>query len=85
MRKSCLLFCLFLLFALPVIAQEATIVGTVTDNSGAVVPNAKITITSVETGLARTLTTNDSGQYVAGALHIGRLQTKGRGQRLLRR
>ena len=70
------MFCLFLLLVLPAIAQEATIVGTVTDNSGAVVPNAAITITNTATGIARTLTTNDSGQYVASALSIGNYKVK---------
>ena len=52
-------------------AQEATIVGTVTDTSGAVVPNATITITNAETGVARGLPSNGDGQYVAPGLHIG--------------
>lgn len=32
------------------LAQEATIVGTVTDSTGAAVPNAKITLTNTDTG-----------------------------------
>ncbi|MGB7493942.1 MAG: TonB-dependent receptor [Candidatus Acidiferrum sp.] len=57
-------------------AQEATIVGTVTDPSGGVVPNVTITITNVKTGLLRTLTTNDVGQYVAPGLPIGTYDLK---------
>ena len=49
----------------------ASIVGTVTDPSGAAVANAKITITSVETGLARSTVTNSSGSYAAHELPIG--------------
>ena len=45
-------------------AQEATIVGTVTDPSGAAVANAKITVTRAETGLAQTIATSDNGEYV---------------------
>lgn len=41
--------------------QEATILGTVTDPSGSVVPNVKVTITHVETGESRSSTTNDAG------------------------
>jgi Carboxypeptidase regulatory-like domain len=51
--------------------QEATIVGTVTDASGSVVPNVTVTITNTGTGEARTSTTNDTGQYVAPGLIIG--------------
>jgi hypothetical protein len=52
-------------------AQEATIVGTITDASGATVPNVAITITNTQTGQARHLTTNGAGQYVAADLQIG--------------
>src|SRR5207245_10005455 len=49
----------------------ATIVGTVTDTSGAVVPNVGITVTSQETGLTRKTTANQSGYYVAPLLPVG--------------
>ncbi len=62
---------LFLIFAATAFAQEATIVGTVTDPSGAAVPNASITITNTETGVARTLPSSSDGQYVAPDLGIG--------------
>jgi hypothetical protein len=49
-----------------------TITGSVTDESGAVVPAATITITNTGTGtVARTLQSNDSGVYVAEALPVG--------------
>src|SRR5260370_36863089 len=57
-------------------AQDATVVGTVTDPSGSVIANVKITITNAETSLARTITTNDSGQYVAVDLRIGHYSIK---------
>ena len=57
-------------------AQDAAIVGTVTDPSGASVPNVKITLTNTETGLARTATTTDSGQYVFPELKIGHYEAK---------
>ncbi len=62
-------FCL--LFVMHGFAQEATIVGTVTDPTGASVPNVTITITNVDTGLARTITTASDGQFVVPDLHIG--------------
>jgi hypothetical protein len=52
-------------------AQEATIVGTVTDATGAAVANAKITLTNTDTGITRTISTSADGQYVAPDLHIG--------------
>ncbi len=51
--------------------QDATIVGTVTDPSGASVPNVAITVTHVETAETRTTVTNGDGQYVVSALKIG--------------
>jgi len=60
-----------LLFARSALAQEATIVGTITDPTGAAVANANISITNTDTGIARTITTASDGQYAAPQLHIG--------------
>jgi len=57
-------------------AQDATIVGTVTDPSGAAVPNVKVTATSIETGLVSTANTSDSGAYVIPELKIGHYDVK---------
>ncbi|HWF92128.1 MAG TPA: carboxypeptidase regulatory-like domain-containing protein, partial [Terriglobales bacterium] len=57
-------------------AQEATIVGTVTDPSGSVLPNVNITITNTDTGRVNTFATNDAGQYVAPGLVIGHYSVK---------
>ncbi len=66
------LLLLFLGFAVPqAFAQQGTIVGTVFDPSGALVPNAKITITSVETDTARQYVTNNDGNYTASNLSVG--------------
>jgi hypothetical protein len=64
--------------SLPFLAygQNATIVGTVTDPSGAVVPNVTITITHVETGRAQVFASNDAGQFVAPDLRIGHYTVK---------
>ncbi len=72
LRLVALLAVLVLLFAAQALAQEATVVGTVTDPSGAAVPNVSITVTNTDTGLARSLTTSNDGQYVAPDLGIGR-------------
>ena len=45
-------------------AVNATLLGTVTDSSGAAVANVKVTITETRTGITRTSPTNDSGNYV---------------------
>jgi outer membrane receptor protein involved in Fe transport len=46
-------------------AVYGSIYGTVTDPSGAVVPNATVTITDVAKGTSSSVTTNASGGYVA--------------------
>ncbi len=53
-------------------AQQATILGTVSDPSGAAVPNATITVTDLETNRITHFTTNNVGQYLAPDLPIGR-------------
>jgi hypothetical protein len=45
--------------------------GTVKDPSGAVVPNAKITVTNKETGAARTTMSDSMGNYHVAALAVG--------------
>jgi len=52
-------------------SQEGRILGTVTDQSGGLVKGARVTITNVDTGVARTLETNDAGDFVAPSLPPG--------------
>jgi hypothetical protein len=47
------------------------IFGTVTDQTGAAVPNAKVTVTWQATGLALTVNTNETGYYVSQPLQVG--------------
>src|SRR5580692_3469296 len=63
-------------FSASTFAQQATIVGTVTDPSGAVVPNVSVILTNTETGRSVTIPTNDAGQYVAVDLQIGHYTVK---------
>ena len=60
------------------IAQAPTgiITGTVSDESGAVVPNATITITSKATGFTRTATSNAQGLFSAPALSAGEYEVR---------
>jgi hypothetical protein len=73
-RTTCVLFVLALLCPIHVWCQavNATLLGTVTDASGGVVPNAKVTISEVNTGVARAGATNDSGNYSFANLAPGR-------------
>ena len=58
-----------ILGAIPLVAQYRTsIQGTVTDPSGAVVPDATVTLTNNETGQAKTATTSSAGVYGFNAL-----------------
>ena len=62
---------LLLVFAVFAQRDLGTIAGTVTDPTGAAIPNAKITITEVATNESYTLTSNSSGEYVRPALKPG--------------
>jgi len=48
-----------------------TILGTVTDSTGAVVPGATVTLRNVETGISRTETADSAGRYRASQLSLG--------------
>src|SRR6266446_10203657 len=52
------------------LAQVAggTLTGTITDRSGAEIPNAQIVIKDLATGIERTVTTNKDGFYIAANL-----------------
>ncbi|MBM3746851.1 MAG: carboxypeptidase regulatory-like domain-containing protein, partial [Acidobacteria bacterium] len=53
-------------------AVRGSLLGTITDASGGVVPGAKVTITEVNTGISRGMETNASGNYSFPALDPGR-------------
>ncbi|HEX2453873.1 MAG TPA: TonB-dependent receptor [Vicinamibacterales bacterium] len=68
-----LILALTVLLPRTVVAQTdtASIVGTVKDGSGAVMPGVTVTATQAGTDVALTTTTNASGQYVFPTLRIG--------------
>ena len=69
-----LVACLFLILSPSLMAQTAAtgaLAGTITDQSGAVVPNVTVTVTSVDTGQARTVTTGADGTYKVSLLPPG--------------
>ena len=51
--------------------QLATVFGTITDRTGAVIPEAQVTVSSVNTGLKRVALTDDQGQYHVAGLPAG--------------
>jgi hypothetical protein len=68
----------FLLFAgVAVLAQQnSEIVGTITDQTGASVPGASLTLTQKETGFVYNATSNDTGGYVFAGLNVGTYNLK---------
>ena len=62
-----------LLFATALVAQtfRGTILGTVTDASGAVVPGATVKVHNTNTGLERTTQTSADGSYTVSELQVG--------------
>lgn len=75
-RRIGQLACLFMLFSflnLQSFAQTTStaILGTVTDAAGAVVANAKVTVTNNGTGVSRTVTTASTGDYSFPLLDVG--------------
>src|ERR1700748_800606 len=76
MRRYLLLFATLFCAALWLMpharAQEnATVTGTVTDTTGAVVPNVQITLTNPSTGQVRTAVSNTSGLYLFANVGVG--------------
>src|SRR5690349_21215602 len=65
---------ILLAVALPVSAQRTTasVLGTVTDPTHAVVPGATVTVTNQDTGLTRTTVTNGQGLYSVSDRPVGR-------------
>src|SRR5204863_4905121 len=63
-----------LLSALSVLAQTTTgsIVGTITDSTGALVANAAVTVTNIDTGATTRTSADSSGNYVVTPLPVGR-------------
>ena len=57
-------------------AVSATIVGTVTDSSGAVVPKASVTVTEVNTGVSRGASSSVAGVYSIPYLSPGKYKVE---------
>src|SRR6267142_2500587 len=73
--RSLLCFLLFILtIARPVYGQGGdvgSIVGTITDATGAAVANAKVRVTNIATNISKEITTNETGNYTVPYLRPG--------------
>ena len=78
LRGLCLAaLALLVLFSLPAAAQfNATVQGTVTDPSGAVISGANVTVTNQSNGTAKTTQTTGNGFYRVGGLPPGMYTVK---------
>jgi hypothetical protein len=68
-----LAFALFTLDPSLVLAQgtTASLSGVVTDSSGALIPNAEVVVTNIDTGVALTVKSDNAGHYAASNLNPG--------------
>lgn len=77
MRKtlSLILFSLFILgnglFCLGQSSNQGTIVGTIKDQNGAIIPSVTLTIKNIETNVSRNVVTDENGNYRADFLTPG--------------
>ena len=76
LKSARLLVCMLLLLAggsqlFAQVSTQGSILGTVIDSSGAVVPGAQITVTNLDNGLTKKDVTNASGNFEILALPIG--------------
>jgi hypothetical protein len=62
---------LFLGLGYPLLSQNAELSGLITDPTGLVVPHAKVVVQSANTTAARTVTSNQQGEYSVPALQPG--------------
>ena len=71
-RRIVLVLGFLFLFSAVVWAQDtANIVGTVTDTSGAIIPNAKVVVSNPERGFTRDLASNSAGEFTVASVPIG--------------
>lgn len=74
LRCTSVLFILFLStigFSAPMQNIYGSLTGTVTDESGAVIPGVSVTATNAGTGLTRSTVTNERGTYLITSLPVG--------------
>src|SRR5882762_6071886 len=89
-RQFAICFIILWIFSIGMVFAQistTTLYGTVTDATGAAIPNATVTITQTETNLTRTVTTRSDGSYRAELLPVGpyRVKTEASGFKALER
>src|SRR5215467_2476699 len=64
----------------PIVSAQVstgTILGIVQDPSGAVIPGVSVTVKNLDTGIARTVTTDEGGRYTVPNLSSGNYEVEG--------
>jgi hypothetical protein len=61
-------------------SDNGSVIGTVTDTTGAVVPNAAVTVTNTQTGLKFTAKSNESGEFRIFAVPRGEYQAEAKAE-----
>jgi predicted porin len=74
--KTGFLFVLFLLAASAFAQVPATLSGTVTDQTGAALADAAVTIRNADTGATRTISTDGGGHFQASGMPPGRFEIR---------
>src|SRR5271156_5865749 len=64
-------FCLLLMPSAFAQVDEGSVTGVVQDATGAVIPNAKVTLLNTDIGLTLVTNTNGSGDYTFSPVRIG--------------
>jgi hypothetical protein len=71
LRGALVLLCLFLSTSAFAQSSNATLGGTVSDSTGALIPGVTVTATNVATGIVTTVITNEAGAYQFASLQTG--------------
>ena len=78
-RDRGVLLCALCILSTALFAQvviTSTIVGTITDPQGAVIPEAKVTLRNIDTGVQRSASTNAAGEFQFSNLLSGRYRVE---------
>src|SRR5215470_3028283 len=79
MKKNLLALVVFSLITAIIFGQQSdngSLTGTVTDQNGAVVPNATVTVTNLDARAVKTAVTNEEGRWTVSLLKLGNYELK---------